>query len=173
MRRSLVVIMTGLVISCAAASSGRSQVDGELHIVALGDTILSLDDIAAADCSTGELTLSDRGAARWQRWAHSERRGDHVIPKLSRLCDAECEVELKGRVIATGHFTSSSSSRHRDGLLISDALIVPGTRTLRLNWGCCVERSKAELLGGRDRFMAQLWGFLRRAGKSSGECGAS
>ena len=173
MPRSLIVVMTGLMLfgetTCGAASAAECQ----LHIVALGDTIITLADIATADCSTGTLALTDAGAARWQRWAIAERHGDHVIPKLSRLCGADFQVVLDRQTVAVGHFTSLASSRLHDGLLISDALIVPGVRNLGIGWGCCMGRSQSEIFAERDRFMAQFWNCLRQAGKLSGECGAS
>jgi hypothetical protein len=169
-RWKLIPVVVWMSILCFGASRSYSQVDHDLHIFAWGDTILSLADIASADCGAGVITLTDRGIDKWQRWARAEWYGDHLSPRLSGLNDSEFALELDGQVVAFGHFTSVASSHLHDGLVVYDALIRSGDRTLRVSWGCCLGRDMSEIYRERDGTMAQFWGCLRELGRLSVEC---
>lgn len=164
------LVLVSVLGQGGVATPASSQGDHSLCIFALGDTILTGSDVDHFDCRSGELALTPTGIQRWTRWSREEKHGDQVIPKLSKLSGREFDLELDGRAVAKGHFTSLVSSVIYDSLVIYDALIRPGDRTLRLSWGPWIkaENERTGQEGNEEMHIIRQW--LKQAGKLVGNC---
>ncbi len=85
MRWKLIPVVVWMSISVSARAAAIRRSTMTCTSSRGGDTILSLADIASADCGAGVITLTDRGIDKWQRWARAEWSGDHPSPRLSGL----------------------------------------------------------------------------------------
>lgn len=157
---------------CGFVSLVAAKDDCTFVIIASGDTVLTGTDVERFDCSTGKVFLSPAGIERWGGWARADRDSVRTVPQLSKLAGREFQLELDGATVATGHFSSRVSSMLQDGLVIYDALVLPGDDTLQFVWDGGrredQERSDREC----DTLMRQIDEYMRASGKLIENCEA-
>jgi len=112
------VLLAVVLIAPAIAATD----DGELYVIASGDTVLMGSEIEYYDPLTGIASLTDAGINRWSGYAHQIAG----VPKLSSLTGQQFVLEVSGDTLRWGHFTSGVSSRLHRGLTIYDSAIRPG-----------------------------------------------
>jgi hypothetical protein len=163
-------LVLSLAFFCGSTTPALAGDDCPFLIIASGDTILTGSDVERFDCSTGELYLSPAGIERWGRWARANRDSIRTVPQLSKLGGLEFQLELGDSTVATGHFSSRVSSMLQDGLVIYDALILPGDDTLQFVWDGGRREDQGESDRDRDTLMHQIHECMKASGKLSGTC---
>lgn len=154
-----VLTVLGVVASGQTAGHVATE-ERDLLIVASGDTILSGADIRKYDISTYEITLTDRGVAKWGLHAQSQTHEGREIPKLSRLTGRIFQLYVAGELVCEGRFGSMFSSTISPGLTLYDSLIRPGHDTLRLEYWSNDEQAVED-----PRVVGMLVEYFRRSGK--------
>lgn len=129
-----ILLLLYVLLFVVNSTFGTDDIEGELYIIAAGDTIFTGSDFDSYNRSNSELGLSEKGVSRLAELRRVEIVDGRSTYEFGRLVGKKFRLEISGLTVSEGHFSAMYSSQWRSGLVIWEPLSNPIGKRIRLTF---------------------------------------